>query len=214
MKKLLLMGAFLLCSSLSMADAAEKIRNVRDLDANCNGIYEEGEVNPCGEYRTGPCVCYCPVTKFKPKYYCEKRCIEEPYCVQKKCTRYVPQYYTKQCCRYVPQYYTKTYCRQVPECYYVTENKIRKRYVTERKCRYEPYTCIEKCCVDEPVCGQGGCPSGSCPVPAQYAKPAGAEHYDNQNQSVKNGMKNGNQNMNSSGGNQNMNRNGMRQNSK
>lgn len=187
-----LIAAFMMLCSLSTIHAAERIGNVKDLDTNCNGMYEEGEVNPCAEYRTGPCVCYCPVTKFRPKYYCEKRCVEEPYCVQKKCTRYVPQYYEKKCCRYVPEYYTKTfcrkvpqyytqtYCRQVPECYYVTETKYRKRYVSERKCRYEPYTTIEKCCVDEPVCGSGGCASGSCPAPVQYSKPAGAADYQMQ----------------------------------
>ncbi|NGX43369.1 MAG: hypothetical protein K940chlam7_01666 [Chlamydiae bacterium] len=166
--------------------SAEQVRNIRSLDSNNNGMYEEGEINPSGEYRTGPCVCYCPVTRFKQKKYCVKRCYQEPYTVRKKCVRYVNQPYQKQQCRYVNQYYTKTYCKKVPEYYCVTcykkcpeyyytcETKSRTKYYNEEKCHYVPYTCIERKCIDPcAVCPDGdgaqyarpvssSCPSGSC----------------------------------------------------
>lgn len=151
----LCMGLF----AFSALSAAE-VRDARELNPS-KRVYEEGECNPDAVYQ-GPCTCYCPVTRFRAKPYCEKHCVQEPYCVQKKCTRYVPQYYTKEHCRYVPQYYTKTYCRQVPECYYVTETKYRTRVITEQKCRYEPYTTIEKKCIDNPSCSTGGCATGGC----------------------------------------------------
>lgn len=135
--------------------------NVQSLDVDGNGQYDEGEVDPNCEYQAGPCTCYCPVTTFKPQPYCTTRCVDEPYCVQRKCTRYVPQYYTKQFCRYVPQYYTKQFCRQVPECYYVPETKYRKKYIKEDHCRYIPCTTIKKTCID--VCPQS-CPQPAAPV--------------------------------------------------
>jgi len=178
--------ALILCTffgqSLDAATQRARVRNVRDVDTNKNGIYEQSEVNACGgECQAGPCVCYCPVTRFKPKYYCVERCEQEPYTVKKKCTRYVNQYYTKKHCRYVPQYYTKTYCRKVPEyycktycrkvpeTYYTCETKYRNKVVKEKRCRYEPYTCWEKRCIDAPdgcsSCPQprSSCPGGSCP---------------------------------------------------
>lgn len=174
MKKMFLASSIFLfvCSTFSV-DALQKVNDIRELDKNGDGCYEEGEVNPCEEYQTGPCVCSCPVTRFKPQYYCEKKCVQEPYCVQKKCTRYVPEYYTKQFCRMVPQYYTKTFCKKVPECYYVSETKYRNRYIMEKKCKYVPYTVMETCCIDEPICdlakggssgsnSSGSCSSGSC----------------------------------------------------
>lgn len=173
--------ALTLCTLFGQGLYAERINNVRELDTNQNGIYEENEVNACGEYQCGPCICYCPVTRFKPKYYCVDRCEQEPYTVKKKCCRYVDQYYTKKHCRYVPQYYTKTYCRQVPEYYsqsycrkvpeyyYTCETKYRNKIVKEKKCRYEPYTCWEKRCIDAP----NGCPT--CPGDGKgYAQPADA----------------------------------------
>lgn len=177
MKKFIIFGLMCCCSIAAMSlDAAQRVRNVRDLDTNCDGCYDPCEVNPCEEYQTGPCTVYCPVTRFKPQYYCEKKYVDEPYCVQKKCTRYVPQYYTKQYCRYVPQYYTKTYCRKVPECYYVTEEKCRKRCVTEEKCRYIPYCCVEKRCVDCPIdnCEQS---CNTCGSGGDYAMPQGRPDY-------------------------------------
>lgn len=182
--KLVLLGILCFCFPFGQSLFAERVNNVRDLDTNCNGIYETGEVNPCVEYQSGPCVAYCPVTRFKPKYYCEKKCIQEPYTVKKKCCRYVPQYFTKQYCRYVPEYYTRTFCRQVPEYYCVNETRYRTRYVTEQKCCYLPYTCVEKRCYECPpsAIASSGCPSSGCPAPGnnsysseQYGQPM---YYD------------------------------------
>ncbi len=141
--------------------------HIRALDANGNGVFDEGEVDPNREYSAGPCECYCPVTTFKPEYYCTTRCVEEPYCVQKKCTRYVPKYYTKQFCRYVPQYYTKQYCKQVPECYYVTETKTRQKQIKEQHCRYVPCTTVKRTCLDVcPLPEAPACPPVCEPVRA------------------------------------------------
>lgn len=148
--------------SVSNVSAARARAHVEHLDANGNGIFEEGEVDPCQEYRCGPAKCTYPVTKFKKKNYCTKRCVKEPYTVRKKCTRYVPQYYTKKHYKYIPQYYTKTYCRQVPECYYTTETRYRTKVVSDEHCCYEPYTYCKTSCVDLnecSACDQGGCNS-------------------------------------------------------
>lgn len=132
---------------------AAKNNGVRHLDANGNGIYEEGEVDPCREYRCGPARCTYPVTKFKKKTYCTKRCVKEPYTVRKKCVRYKNEYYTK------------TYCRKVPETYYTCETRYRDKWVTDQHCCYEPYTVCKTECVNlnecDP-CNQGGCSSGGC----------------------------------------------------
>lgn len=95
--------------------------------------------DPSCPQQCGPCVCYCPMVKYVPKYHCEKKCYDEPYQVAKKCVRYVPEYYTK------------TFCRQVPQCYYTYETKCRKRYVTETKCTYIPQRYIVKKCIDCPA---------------------------------------------------------------
>lgn len=189
MRKLIIFGLLSCCTIFSLSlDAAPRIRDIRDLDTNCDGCYDPCEVGPCDEYQTGPCVAYCPVTRFKPQYYCVNTYVDEPYCVQKKCTRYVPQYYTKQFCRYVPQYYNQTYCRKVPECYYVTENKCRKKCVQEQKCRYIPYTVCEKKvfdCMDDcqqAYSGGGGCSGGSCSTGNQYAMPSGRDYYQQDSQ--------------------------------
>ncbi len=104
-------------------------------------------MDDCSGQPCGPCVCYCPMVKYVPKYHCETKCHTEPYQVAKKC------------CRYTNQYYTKTYCRQVPEYYYTYETKYRKRYTTENKCTYVAKKYVEKKCV-------------SCPTPA-VAAPCG-----------------------------------------
>lgn len=103
--------------AVSGLEAAQQVNDVRQLDSNQNGRYDEGEVDPCASYQTGPCTCYCPVTRFRAKNYCETKCVQEPYTCTKKCCRYVDQTCTKKCCRYVPQYYEKTCCRQVPQAY-------------------------------------------------------------------------------------------------
>jgi hypothetical protein len=161
MKKLVFLAC---CGFLGIGSFghAEQIRDIRSLDTNNNGVYEPGEVNSCEEYRSGPCVMYCPVTRFKEEKYCVKKCVKEPYTVCKKQCTYVDQAYTKRCCRYVPQYYTKTFCKQVPQYYdepctkkvpqyYNTyETCYKDKYVTEEKCRFVPYTCIEKSYVNSP----------------------------------------------------------------
>lgn len=125
-------------------------------------------IDPGCEYRDGPCVCYCPMVKYKPKYHCEKKCYTESYQVPKKCCRQVPQYYTKTYCRQVPEYYTKTHCRQVPEYYTVYETKYRKKYYTVNHCTYEPCKYVVKKCTECPTgcstgnCSTGGCASGGC----------------------------------------------------
>ena len=181
---LLSLLCFLGVSGFAAADY-QQIGDIRSLDTNNNGIYEEGEVDPNAAYQTGPCVYYCPVTRFREKKYCVKRYVQEPYTVQKKCCRMVKKYHTKRCCRYVPkyenvyyckrickkvpEYYDQTYCVEEPEYYCVPETKYRTRCVTEDKCCYEPYTCVEKRCVpcppacppveSCPTCPMGGCPS-------------------------------------------------------
>ena len=141
--------------------------DISRLDANGNGIYEQGEVDPNCAYPSGPCTVYCPVTKFKEKKYCVKHCVQEPYTVRKKQCRQVPQYYTKKFCKYVPQYYEKTFCRMCPEYYYTCETKYRNKYVTEDKCCYEPYQCVETRTIDNCVaCPQPACPTPACPAPA------------------------------------------------
>lgn len=154
---------------------SQQMRNINEVNASSTGYYEPGEVDPNCEYRSGPCVCYCPVTTFKPRYYTVKRCVQEPYCEYKRCCRYVPKYTEKQCCKMVPQYYTQTYCQYVPEYYSVPVEKCRTRVVCEQKCCYVPCTYMKKTCVDCPpadcvarVCGSaaseegGGCPGGMC----------------------------------------------------
>lgn len=133
--------------------------NIQDLDRNQNGLYDEGEVNPNCEYQSGPCICYCPVTTFRPRYYCTCNCVDEPYTVQRRCCRYVPQYYEKTCCRYVPQYYTQQYCCYVPEYYCVPETRCRKKYIREQHCCYEPCTYYKRTCVPCPP--TSGCPTDS-----------------------------------------------------
>lgn len=143
--------------------------------ADENGYYQEGDIDPNCAYQSGPCVCYCPVTRFKPCYYCTNRYEKEYYPCYKNCYRYVPQYYQKQCCRYVPQYYCQTCCRYVKECYKVCEQKCRTKCCKDWHCRYVPYTCVEKRCMDNcptpaccpaPTCcpAPACCPTGGCPV--------------------------------------------------
>lgn len=99
----------------------------------------QDDVGSCEPRQCGPCVCYCPMVKYVPKYHCEQKCYTEPYQVAKKC------------CRYVPQYYTKTYCKQVPEYYYTYETRYCKKYYTEKKCTYVPQKYVEKRCVACPA---------------------------------------------------------------
>lgn len=150
----MLMFAAVGIAMLSSAGLYADNRGVRHLDTNGNGIYEEGEVDPCREYRCGPARCTYPVTKFKKKTYCTKRCVKEPYTVRKKCVRYKNEYYTK------------TYCRKVPETYYTCETRYRNRWVTDEHCCYEPYTVCKTECVDLndcAACDDDGCSSGGCP---------------------------------------------------
>ena len=134
--------------------------NICNLDRNHNGIYEEGEVDPCQEYISGKASCCYPVTRFKKCTYCTKRCVCEPYMVRKKCCRYVDQYYTKTFCRQVPQYFTQTFCRKVPEYYYVDETKYCKKYVTDTHCYYQPYCYNKTMCCD--LCGENRNESAGC----------------------------------------------------
>jgi len=145
------------------AVSADNMRNMSEVPQSQDGYYAEGTVSPDCEYRSGPCTCYCPVTKFKPCYYTERHCVQEPYCEYKRCCRMVPQYCEKQCCRYVPQYYCKTYCKYVPEYYCVPVQKCRTKVVCERKCRYVPCTYMKKFCTNEcPPAADNNC----CPAPA------------------------------------------------
>lgn len=160
MKKLCILAAVLCLGLIPQYGAAA---GIQDLDTNHNGIYEPGEVDPCCEYQTGPCVCDCPYTKFKPCYYYTTRCVQEPYCVQKKCRRYVPQYYEVTKCRYVPQYYTVQCCRQVPEDYCVDETRYCTKQVKDCHCKYVPYTYHKQCCYWPDQCQQQcqpGCQAG------------------------------------------------------
>ncbi|CCB90606.1 putative uncharacterized protein [Waddlia chondrophila 2032/99] len=170
MTKKILMFAALGIAMLSVKGLSADDRYVRHLDANGNGIYEEGEVDPCREYRSGPMRCTYPVTKFKKKTYCTKRCVKEPYTVRKKCVRYKPEYYTK------------TYCRQVPETYYTCETRYRDRWVTDERCCYEPYTYYKTECINNPPADEGcpsdGCPTGGCPINNRSAA-----HYNHATQS-------------------------------
>lgn len=159
-KKCLFAAALLLGISSQYASAeisnVQRVDRISDLDLNRNRVYEQGEVDDCTEYRTGPCVCYCPCTKFKRCDYTTTRCVQEPYCVQKRCCRYVPCYYPVQRCRYVPQYYCEQCCKYVPQYYCVPETRYRTRTICEPHCYYQP------CCYTRKMCCE--CPSGGCPA--------------------------------------------------
>lgn len=160
MSKKILMFAALGIAMISSGNLfAARNSNIQYLDANGNGVFEEGEVDPCREYRCGPARCTYPVTRFKKRTYCTKRCVQEPYTVRKKCVRYRPEYYTK------------TYCKKVPECYYTCETRYRTRYVNDEHCCYEPYTYCRTECVnlnDCATCDQGGCPANGGNSQAYY----------------------------------------------
>ncbi len=164
------MGIVMISSSSLFAARSSDIPaycDIRQLDTNGNGIYEEGEVDPCTEYRCGPVRCTYPVTKFKRRTYCTKRCVKEPYTVRKKCVRYRPEYYTK------------TYCKKVPECYYTCETRYRTRVVNDEHCCYEPYTYCKTACLDMNDCGecdQGGCPTGQVYNRGYYHQNYGTSH--------------------------------------
>lgn len=152
-----------MCLLLTSGLNAEQVNDIRSLDANQDGRYDACEVNPNACYQSGPCTCYCPVTRFRPKTYCETKCVQEPYTVSKKCCRMVdvpdckkccrevPQYYEKTCCRQVPQYYTKTCCRmvQVPQYYEKTCCRMVPEYYSKKCCRmvkeYYDEPCTKKC---------------------------------------------------------------------
>lgn len=142
-----------------------RTNDIRSMDPDGDGYYQEGDIDPNCAYQSGPCVCYCPVTRFKPQHYCTTRCEKEPYTVTKKCTRCVPEYYQKTCCRMVPQYYCVTKCRYKTECYDECKTCYRNKYCKDWHCRYVPYTCIEKRCIDCPAPTQSPCcPAPVCPV--------------------------------------------------
>lgn len=159
MKNFIIFAVALGTSLFAFSNHAEAAHhNIRDLDTNNNGIYEACEVDPCESYQCGPCVCYCPVTRFRPCEYCETRTVKEPYTCQKRCCRYVKKYFDKTFCKYVPEYYTQKYCVEVPEYYCVDETKYRCRQVKDKKCKYIPYTCWEKKCCDCNDVAQPSCP--------------------------------------------------------
>lgn len=159
-----------LCLTLLCAIAATPVlfaaraeESLRHLDVNGNGNYEGAQPNV--EYKTGQCVCYCKVTKFEPQEYCTTRCVQEPYTVDRKCCRKVPEYYTKTHCRYVPEYYTTSHCRYRNEYYCVPETKYKTRTIVDTHCRMVPRCYVKRCCVDADVCQpSGGCPTGGCPT--------------------------------------------------
>jgi len=142
---------YLLLSSLSIlftsSSFAASPENTSQPDTNGNGQIDEGQAGPPKEYVSGPCDVYCPVTKFKEECYYTTTCVDEPYTVRTKYTRYVPTTFTKRCCRMVPEYYDKEYCKKVPEHYYVEEQKCRQKRVREKHVRYVPYTEIRHTCV-------------------------------------------------------------------
>lgn len=151
----LLSSPYLFAAAAGNAPAPSNNYSVQSLDANGNGMYEAGEIDPCAEYSCGPCKCYCPVTRFRPQYYQTCRCVQEPYNVY------------QQCCQYVPQYYSVTYCRQVPQYYYTCQTCYKNRYCYDQHCHYVPYCYVKECCVDNacgapasaPACSGGGCSS-------------------------------------------------------
>lgn len=122
--------------------------DVRSLDANNNGVYESCEVNENTCVQSGPCTCYCPVTRFRPVNYCETKCVQEPYTCEKKCCRYVDECYSKKCCRKVPQYYDKQCCRMVPECYTKTCCRMVQvpQYYEKQCTRMVPQYYTVQCC--------------------------------------------------------------------
>lgn len=144
MKKIFSLLAFLSLCTLSNLSAAATTP-VREMNIDPNGVYQEGEVDPNACYQSGPCVCYCPVTRFRPEYYCETKCVEEPYTVEKKCCRYVDQNYTKKCCRYVDQPYEKQCCRMVPEYYTKTCCRMVPEYYEKQYCRNVPEYYTKTC---------------------------------------------------------------------
>lgn len=92
-----------------------------------------------------------------PEYYTVRKCRMVPQYYEVTKCRMVPEeyckYYTKKYCRKVPQYYDVQCCRKVPEYYNVCEQKCRKKYIKENRCRYVPYTCMVQKCMDLDVCG-------------------------------------------------------------
>lgn len=102
--------------------------------------------------------CYCLCVSYKPCYYNDWRCVDEPYCTTKRCCRQVPQYYEVTRCRYVPQYYTEKQCRQVPEYYDVQEQHTRKKWICDKKVKYVPqYHWKHSGCAEKAEVIDGGC---------------------------------------------------------
>jgi hypothetical protein len=158
MKKLCVFATFLLLGLISQQGSAQ----------NADGSYAPGEVDPSCEYPSGPCVCECPYTRYKPEYYYTTRCVQEPYCVYKKCCRSVPQYYEVKKCRMVPEYYSVQCCRHVKEYYCVPETKYCTRKIRDCHCRYIPCTYTKRtCCYPDQTQGMAiAQDNGSC---SQYS---------------------------------------------
>ena len=102
------------------------------------------ECDSCEIEQPEECICYCPVTKYRDKVVCERRCVEEPYTIRKRKVRYIEKTIEKQRCRYIPEYYTETCTVKVPDYYYEDVTCMRKKWITEKKCIQESYTCYEK----------------------------------------------------------------------
>lgn len=117
-------------------------------EANCCGPsgYGGGGVSSTCEFQSGPCVCECPYTYYKPCYYYTTRCVQEPYPVCRTCCRYVPKQYQVTKCKYVPQYYNETFCKYEPEYYGIQETCYRPRQVCDLQCKYVPVTYVKKTC--------------------------------------------------------------------
>ncbi len=132
----------------------------------------------CGrEYNCCQCptICYQPVVTYKPRYYCKPRCVYEPVWKCKKCETCEYQTRQKRCCRYVPQYYYETYCVKVPKCHYERYCTYRKRTVYDQCCEYIPCCKYKKCSYYD---NQGSsCANGSCPAPAWRPNQRNSQGY-------------------------------------
>ena len=169
MKKLCVFATFLLLGLIPQYGSAQ----------NPDGSYAVGEIDPNCEYPSGPCICECPYTKYKPEYYYTTRCVQEPYCTYKKCCRSVPQYYEVKKCRMVPEYYTVQCCRHVKEYYCVPETKCCTRYVRDCHCRYVPCTYTKRtCCYPNQLGLNVAQNQNSCAVGQQYSGRNANRSYD------------------------------------
>ncbi len=161
MKKLSIFLATL-CCGLIFSGAADAQTAMNGNGGH--GVINGGNVDCNREYKgCGPCVCYCPMVKYRCENYYTCRCEYDKYNVYHKQCRMVPQHYQTTHCRYVPEYYCVDRCRQVPEYYYTCEERCKPRYCYDKQCRYVPCTYYKKtCCQQQPECPQPQC----CPQPS------------------------------------------------